>query len=194
MAPLGLAADQKRGRRRQATIVFLDESGFVLQPLNRRTWALTGQRPQQVASQRHDRLSVIGSLAVSPRRRRVRLYFRVHDHNVRTPDVMRYLNALHQQHGGPIIVVMDRLGAHRAAVKRLRQRGASWLTVEWLPAYAPDLNPVEALWSHAKYTALANFVPDDVDHLNDAVVEAVGDTHFKPPLLQSFFHAAKLHL
>lgn len=162
--------------------------------MNRRTWALRGTRPRQVASQRHDRLSVIGSLAISPRRRHVKLHFRVQPHNVRAPDVMRYLSALHQQHPGPLVVVMDRLGAHRAAVKRLRQRGATWLWVEWLPPYAPDLNPVEALWSHAKYSALANFVPDDVDHLSDAVIEAVGDTHFRPPLLQSFFHAAKLNL
>lgn len=162
--------------------------------MNRRTWAPTGSRPQQYAWDRHDRLSVIGSLALSPRRKRVRLAFRVHDHNVRTKDVMRYLYALHRQHGGPLIVVLDRLNVHRAAVRRLRARGASWLSVEWLPAYAPDLNPVEALWSHAKYTALANFVPDDVAHLEDAVIEAVGDTHFNQPLLRSFFHAAKLKL
>jgi len=137
---------------------------------------------------------VIGSLAVSPRRQRVRLAFRLHDHNVRTPEVVRYLCALHRQHRGPLVVVLDRLNAHRAAVKRLRARGANWLSVEWLPAYAPDLNPVEALWSHAKYTALANFVPDNVNHLEDAVIEAVGDTHFNPPLLRSFFHAAKLTL
>jgi hypothetical protein len=55
-------------------------------------------------------------------------------------------------------------------------------------------NPVESLWSHAEYTALANFVPDDVNHLEDAVIEAVGDTHFKLPLLRSFFHAAKFTL
>jgi transposase len=189
-----LAPHQKKGRRLQATIVLLDETGFVLQPLNRRTWAPTGSRPQQVVSQRHDRLSVIGSLTVSPRRRRVRLAFRIHDHNVRTPDVMRYLYALHRQHGSPLVVVLDRWSVHRAAIKRLRARGANWLSVEWLPAYAPDLNPVEALWSHAKYTALANFVPDDVDHLHDAAIEAVGDPHFNQHLLRSFFQTAKLKL
>lgn len=137
---------------------------------------------------------MIGSLAISPRRKRVRLSFRVHDHNVRTPDFVGYLYELHRQHRGPIIVVLDRLNVHRAAVKHLQARGANWLSVEWLPPYAPDLNPVEALWSHAKYTALANFVPDDVEHLQDAVIEAVGDTHFKQQLLQSFFHAAELKL
>ncbi|MBX7168891.1 MAG: hypothetical protein K1X74_21320, partial [Pirellulales bacterium] len=56
----------------------------------------------QIVSQRHDRLSVIGSLAVSPRRRQVKLRFRVHDHNVRTADVVRYLYALHWSNHLPI--------------------------------------------------------------------------------------------
>ena len=174
--------------------MFLDETGFVLQPLNRRTWALRGTRPQQVAWQRHDRLSVIGSLAITPRRRPVKLCFAVQRRNVRAPDLMRYLRALHQQHRGPLIVVLDRLNAHRSAVRRLQERGVGWLTVEWLPAYAPELNPVEALWSHPKYSALDNFVPDDLDHLSDTVLNAVDDIYFKPPLLQSFFQAAKLPL
>lgn len=113
---------------------------------------------------------------------------------MRTRDVMRYLRQLHRLHRRPLVVVLDRLNVHRSAVRRLHERGASWLDVEWLPAYAPDLNPVEALWSHAKYSALANFVPDDVDQLYDAVIQAVGDVHFRQPLMQSFFHAAKLHL
>jgi|GEM_PF-4872010 len=62
-----LSPDQKRGRRRQATIAVLDEAGFLLQSLNRRTWAPSGVRPMQYASQRQDRLSVIGSVSLSPR-------------------------------------------------------------------------------------------------------------------------------
>ncbi len=56
----GLAADKKRGRRRQASIVFLDESGFMLQPVRGWTWAPSGHTPIQHAWDRHDRLSVIG--------------------------------------------------------------------------------------------------------------------------------------
>ena len=166
----------------------------MLQPLNRRTWAVRGSRPPQIVSQRHDRLSVIGSLSVSPRRQHIHPAFRVHDHNVRTADMLRYLYALHRQHRSRLIVVLDRLNVHRAAIKRLQARRINWLEVEWLPAYAPELNPVEPWWSHAKYSALANFVPDDVDHLRDAVIDAVGDTHFNRSLLRSFFEAAQLTL
>ncbi len=172
--------------------MFLDETGFRLQPLNRRTWAPIGSRPQQRVSQRHDRLSVIGSLSLSPGRCRVRSHFAMHDRNVRTPDMMRYLRQLHRLHSRPLVVVLDRLNVHRSAVRRLHERGAKWLRVEWLPAYAPDLNPVEAMWSHTKYASLANFVPDNVDHLFDAVAQAVDDVYFQPHLLKSFFQAAKL--
>jgi hypothetical protein len=92
-----------------------------------------------------------------------------------TRDVMRYLRRLHRVHHRPLVVLLDRLTVHRSAVRRLHGRGATWPDVEWLPANAPDLNPVEALWSHARYSTSANFVPDDVDHLYDAVIQAVGD-------------------
>jgi transposase len=174
--------------------VLLDETGFLLQPLNRRTWAPTGVRPQQYAWDRHDRLSVVGSMSISPRRRRLNVFFRVQEENVRAPHVMRYLRDLHRQHRRPLIVVMDRLNVHRSAVRRLRERGARWLHVEWLPAYAPELNPVEPLWSQTKFTDLANFIPDDVHHLHDAVIEAIGDLQFRPQLLRSFFQSARLPL
>jgi transposase len=80
---------------------------------------------------------------------------------------------------------MDRFNVHRSAARKLHERGAKWLDVEWLPGYAPDLNPVEALWSHAKYTKLANFVPADFDRLQDAVAEVLDEIHFLTPVLLS---------
>jgi transposase len=173
--------------------VFLDETGFLLQPLNRRTWAPRGRRPEQRAWQRHDRLSVIASLHVSPRRR-LGHFFRIHSHNVRTGEVVEYLRALHRQLGRALIVVMDRLPAHRSAVRQLQQRGTTWLSVEWLPGYAPDLNPVEAHWSTSKYSRLANYAPDHIDDLHDAVTAAVGDAALNRHLLRSFFRSAQLRL
>jgi transposase len=189
-----LATDQKKGRRLKASIAFLDETGFLLQPLNRRTWAARGMRPVQYAWQRHDRLSVIGSLSLSPRRRRIGIQFSVQNENVRTPHIVAYLRGLHRQLGRPLLVVMDRLNVHRSAVRELRQAGAPWLHVEWLPPYAPDLNPVEAVWGHSKCSSLANFVPDDIDHLYDAVIESVGDLEWDERLKHSFFQTAQLPL
>ena len=38
-----------------------------------------------------------------------------------------------------------------------------WLVVERLPAYAPDLNPVELLWGNVKGVELANLCPETID-------------------------------
>ncbi len=100
-------------------------------------WAVTITRPQQIVSRRRDRLSVIVNLSVSPRRWLMRPAFRIRDHNILTADVVRHLRALQRQHRRPLIVVLDRLNVHKAAVKRLHARGAVWLHEEWLPPYAP---------------------------------------------------------
>ena len=108
--------------------------------------------------------------------------------------MVKYLRDLHRQLGRKLIVVMDRLPAHRSAVRRLQNAGATWLAVEWLPGYAPELNPVEAHWSCSKYSRLANYVPNHIDDLYDAVTEAVGDAALDQALLRSFFQSARLRL
>jgi transposase len=47
------------------------------------------------------------------------------------------------------IVVMDNLGAHKneATLGLIAQAGAE---VRFLPAYSPDLNPIEMMWSKLK--------------------------------------------
>ena len=164
----------------------------MLQPLNRRTWAPSGKTPVQYAWDRHDRLSVIAALLYRPRSGRLSLHFSVLDHNVKTPDFLAFLLELRRLTRRPIILVCDRLNAHRSAVRQLKEQGADWLSVEWLPPYAPDLNPVEAVWNHAKYSDLANRVPDDVFQLCELVGQSLNDQHFRPPLLRSFLRRAKL--
>ena len=164
----------------------------MLQPLNRRTWAPSGKTPVQYAWDRHDRLSVIAALLYRPRSGRLSLHFSVLDHNVKTPDFLAFLLELRRLTRRPIILVCDRLNAHRSAVRQLKEQGADWLSVEWLPPYAPDLNPVEAVWNHAKYSDLANRVPHDVFQLCELVGQSLNDQHFRPPLLKSFLRRAKL--
>jgi transposase len=63
-----------------------------------------------------------------------------------------------------------------------------------LPAYAPELNPVEAVWNHTKYADLANFVPDDTTALFDAVATSLDDLAYNTNLKHSCFRWARLPL
>lgn len=174
--------------------MFLDETGFLLQPLNRRTWAPRGETPIQYASARHDRLSVIGAVTLSPQRQRISTYWQFYDNNVVATDVVAFLRSLHRQQGRKLIVVLDRFNVHRKAIRLLKESGAKWLSVEWLPAYAPDLNPVEALWSCTKYGDLANFTPADLYELGEAAGNSFVRQYHDAALKRSYFQTAKLKL
>jgi transposase len=171
-------------------VVFLDESGFMLQPLRRRTWAPSGQTPIHYAWDRHDRFSVLGALSLAPWALRVGAYFRLHDHNIHAIDVVDFVKQLHRQLGRKLIVVWDRWNVHRSAAKQLA--GFKWLEIEYLPAYAPELNPVEAMWNHTKYSDLANFIPHDAQHLGTSIADSLNDQRKDSELKYSFFRYAKL--
>jgi transposase len=143
----------------------------MLQPLCRRTWAPRGQTPVQRAWDRRDRLSALGALSLAPWALRIGLYFRLYDHNVTVADVVSFVRQLHRQLGRPLILVWDRWSVHRAAARQLARY--AWLQVEYLPPYAPELNPVEAVWNHTKYGDLANFIPADRDDLRSSIIHSL---------------------
>lgn len=95
---------------------------------------------------------------------------------------------------GPITLVIDRLGAHKSAAKRLLFRCPARLAFEWLPPYSPDLNPTEHVWGHTKYSRLANFIPDDLLHLGRTVSDALRKPRREQRLLRSFFRQVELDL
>ena len=189
-----LAANKKGAKRELVPIVLLDESGFMLQPVRRSTWAPAGKTPQQDAWDRHDRLSVIGLIGVSPLRHRLSLYFTFQPENVQTEHMVCLLRHLHYHYRSQVILVWDRLRAHLSAAAYFETHRPDWFQFEWLPAYAPELNPVEQCWNHAKYADLPNFIPDDVDHLGTAICESMLEQRQDQALLRSFFAFSKLPL
>jgi transposase len=194
MAQRRLATDQKKAQREGWSIVIIDESGFMLQPVVRRTWAPKGQTPIQYSWDRHDRLSVIAALTVAPQRRRLGVYFQLHEHNIRFDDVIAFLDLIHRHLRRKFILILDRYNAHRKAVRLLQEADVAWLEVEWLPSYAPDLNPVEMVWNHTKYADLANFIPDDIQHLQDAIITSIDGTRKAHLLKRTFFAHAGLDI
>jgi transposase len=163
----------------------------MLQPVVRRTWAPRGETPVLDCWDRHDRLSVISALTVSPKRRRLGLYFDIFDHNIVTDDVVEFVAELVRRLG-KITLVWDRWQVHRSAARKLKACFGRRVHIEWLPPYAPELNPTEQVWGHTKSADLANFVPDDVLHLGKSVAGSLRDTRQNQTLLRSFFHHAKL--
>ena len=172
--------------------MFLDETGLMLQPLVRRTWAPKAQTPVMYCWDRHDRLSVIAGLSVSARRRQIGLYFAVHEKNITAEEVETFLRQVQRSLRRKLIVVVDRWPVHRKAAKNLFGDERFW--IEWLPPYAPDLNPVEHVWNHTKYGDLANYIPDDLLDLELELDWSIDQTKRCPDLLRSFFHAAELEL
>lgn len=105
---------------------------------------------------------------------------------------MTFLRDVHDRLRRPIILVCDRLRVHRSAVRRLQESGADWLRVDWLPAYAPDLDPVENVWEQSKGGTLANFIPDDIAQLHNVLDQVLHTYRHQPNRMHSFFQAARL--
>jgi len=175
-------------------MVFLDQSGFMLQPTVRRTWAPQGQTPIHASWDRHDRLSVTGALTVSPLQKRVGLYFSIASSNITGDDVFAFVPQLRRHLKRPLLVIWDRFSGHKKAARRLRDLYGARIHVELLPAYAPELNVVEQSWGHTKYGELANFIPHDVDDLAQEIAGSLLAKHRRPDLLNAFFLHARLDL
>lgn len=195
MGEVGLVPHQKKARRSGASIVFIDETGFRLQPVNRRTWAPRGETPVQRAWDRYDRLSVIGAVALSPTRRQISTLFQIHDEkNFRTQAVLDLVKQLRRHFRRPLLICWDRWSVHRSAARKLAATRRANIDIEWLPAYALELNPVEPRWGHTKFGTLANFVPDDTNHLKRSVRSALNKQSHNHRLKKSFFKTAQLNL
>ncbi len=189
-----MASHQKGARRRSRSIALIDESGLMLQPVVRRTWSPRGVTPIIKSWDRHDRLSAISALTLAPRRLRLGLHFDVQDRNFRWPNIYRFLSSLLSKLRRPLTVILDRLSAHRAAARRLKARFGDRIEFEWLPAYSPELNPVEHVWGHTKYGDLANYVPEDIDALRCELTSSLERKRGDGDLLRSFFKQAELEL
>lgn len=191
-----MAADKKSAARRRAYLVLIDESGFLLSPLVRRTLAPRGQTPVLKTWGGHrERVSAIAALTISPRRHCPGLYFRTYPkafvNQARAADFLRYL-LRHLR--GPVIVVWDGGPMHRGDDIRAVLRDFSRLSLEKLPPYSPELNPVEYLWNHLKYGILSNFMPDDVFHLDGVLKQRFHRAKRSRQRLQSFFKQSGLPL
>lgn len=196
MGPGALAPGKKNARRRNAWLIFFDESGISLLPVVRRTWAPRGKTPVIRHRFNWKRLSVAGALAYHSRRRRARVYLHLHPGAYNDEALIGVIEQLHSElRDDRATLLWDGLGGHWS--RRMRAFLATqrhWLVVERLPAYAPELNPVEGLWAQLKGTHLANCGWDTIEAAASAATTGVGEVRRSQPLLFSFLAKARLPL
>lgn len=138
---------------------------------------------------------MIGALTLSPRRGRIGLYFRtVVDGSFDGAGIAHFLRQLLRHLRGRVVVVWDRWSGHGGPHVRAVVARNPRLELVQLPAYAPELNPVEYLWSHLRWSALCNFAPADAVELNGAIEPALRKTARNQHLLRGFWAGAKLRL
>lgn len=122
------------------------------------------------------------------------MYFDIQDANIRIDDFVRFVSRLFVHFPKGVILVLDRWLVHRWGVKRIEKRFSRRVEIEWLPAYAPELNPVEQVWNHSKYGKLANYIPEDVCELKKSVYFTINHMRSQKSLLCSFFEEAGLEI
>ncbi len=184
-------------QQRQAHLVFLDESGFFLNPLVRRTWGPRGQTPILDAWDRRDRISAISTISVSPTTRRLGLQFDLlpDNTNVHAEDIVAYLKRLQAQLGPRLTILWDGSRIHdKSQLVRAFLAEHPDLRTEKLPAYAPDMNPDELVWAWTKYGRLGNLAAQHTDWLRDYLITEFTYIKQHPELMESFIEKTKLPL
>jgi transposase len=102
--------------------------------------------------------------------RKTRLFARTKPDSFNTESLIVFLKGLKRfVQGAKVILIWDHLSAHRSKImSRFLLAQRDWLTIEWLPGYAPDLNPTEGVWNSIKGRELANFCADQMEEATNA--------------------------
>lgn len=104
------------------------------------------------------------------------------------------ITAAHQQLHAPIILCWDNLNTHISAeMRKFIAAHIEWLTVVRMPAYAPELNPVEGVWANMK-NGLGNLLAGGVDQLAAVVKNRLKRIQYRPELIDGFLAQTGLSL
>jgi transposase len=143
-----------------------------------RAWAKRGADLRVPAPGQAHKIAMMGSLDYARRKLIVTT-----SRTKRSVDFIAHLQELDHLYGPkpgapnkPVVLVLDNGPIHVSKASRaaLAER-AHWLTVEWLPKYAPELNDIEIVWGDLKSRYLAHRTFTDLDSLNHAIHNAVAE-------------------
>jgi transposase len=168
-------------------LVFLDESGLSNEPNVARTWAPKGSRPKLKHSAKRRKLSIIFAITMD-----AELYFSVYPYDITGAEVILFLDNLTKRIPR-MMLLWDNASIHRSTeVKEylyiVRQR----IETRRFPAYAPELNPDEYIFSHIKCKELANFCPENEEEMELGLMKAISRMVRKPGLIKQLMLGSPL--
>lgn len=182
-----MACPKKKARQQRRTIVFIDESGLSTRPTRARTWAPRGQTPILQETFNWKSLSIIGGLALW------RFYFQIHPGSIKSPQVIAFLQHLQRHIPGKILILWDGAPIHRSVlVKNFVASTRGRILVQALPAYAPELNPVEYMWGHLKTHEIANLIVTQAWELSLEATAALRRMRRRECIITACYYQAEL--
>ena len=143
--------------------MFQDESGASLLPSVRATWAPKGCTPVLHHRFNWKRLSLAGGLPYEPDGSAAHLVFQLRPGAYNDERLIEFLTEMHQLEQRRVLLIWDGLSSHHS--RRMLDWVADqhdWLSIEQLPGYASDLNPIEQVWGNLTSTELANLCCDGI--------------------------------
>jgi len=177
--------------------MWLDESGLLMAPLVRRSWAPKGHAPVLAQKAGHrEKVSVAGALWLAPSWDRLGLaYQALVNGYFNNEAVAEFLGMALQGLAGVLIVIWDGGTMHKGEpIRDLVAASAGRLCLEMLPPHAPELMPLEQVWTWLKYDRLCNFAPANAPALNEAIRRELDPLQPDQERLRSFFHASSVPL
>lgn len=173
----------RTAKREKAEIYFWDESGFRADAVQGTTWGAKGQTP--VVSVPGQRQSVSAASAVSAKGA---FWFATYPGGLNGELFVTLLRRMMRGRRRPLHVILDGLLAHKTkAVTQYVAALNGKLTLHYLPGYAPDLNPDELVWSHAKRTGHARRPLQKGETLAERMTTQLVEIGRRPALVRSFF-------
>jgi transposase len=158
-------------------LLFGDESEALTHPYLAHAWARKGADLRVPAPGQAAKVTMLGVLDWVPRELVVHT-----SRTKRSSDFIAPLAELDRRYGPkpgkeikPTVLVLDNGPIHtsKATTKALKER-AHWLSVEWLPKYAPELNDIEEVWRDLKRHHLAHQTFTGADDLDRSIHHAIG--------------------
>lgn len=122
-----------------------------------------------------------------------RFYFRFFDGAIRTAQIIEFLGALMRHIARPLLIVWDGVGPHKSrALRAWLEEQNGRIAISFLPAYAPELNPVEAIWAYLKKHEIANLCPANLAEVSDFARRRLRSMQRRPKLIRAFWQQAEL--